>query len=632
MRMKQVSRAVFVLGVAMVAGWPSATCQSPMRAAGSVAGETLTSDPSGQFLLNGYAFQIRAGSLHYPRIPRAYWRDRMRKMKAMGLNTLTTYVFWNLHETSPGMYDFSDQNDLGEYLKEAQEEGLYVILRPGPYVCAEWEFGGFPAWLLKQPGMEVRSRNPQFMAALDRWFRRLGAVVHPFMLSQGGPILAVQVENEYGAFGDDRAYMESIETLLKSSGMGDGYLYTADGPDYLKNGSLPGLPAVVNFGPGGAQKAFAALKAERPSGPMMSGEYWDGWFDHWGQRHQTRPAAQQEQDLAWMLQRGYSFNLYMAEGGTSFGWMNGANSDGKNYEPDTTSYDYDVPIDERGGLRPKFFAFRDLIAHSTGRQPPAPSNLTAAGKYSFLPVAESASLWENLPHPVRSEKPLCMEDLDQAYGYLLYTSKLRGSSQGILSLDAVHDYAVVFLNHQRVGVIDRRLGQSSLSLPAVSSTQELEILVENTGRVNYTTAIRGERKGITSRVTLNGTELTGWNIYSLPMSDVSGLRYRSEPCAGPCFFRTKLMASATGQGLADTFLDTSSIHQGMVWADGRTLGRAWDVGPEATLYLPGPWLHEGANEMVVFDALADGSDRLVSVDHPIYIEPPTSAPGVRHEQ
>ncbi len=632
--MEQVRRAVLALGLtAMVAGAPSVALASgnpPAQANVPAARHTLTAGPFGQFLLDGQAFQIRAGSMHYPRVPRAYWRDRMRKMKAMGLNTLTTYVFWNVHETSPGVYDFNGQNDLAEYLKEAQEEGLHVILRPGPYVCAEWEFGGFPAWLLKAPGMQVRSRDPQFTAALTRWFHQLGTVVHPFMLSQGGPIIAVQVENEYGAFGNDHAYMESVESLLKNSGMGDGYLYTADGPSYLKNGSIPGLPAVVNFGPGEAQTAFAALQAERPSGPMMSGEYWDGWFDHWGQAHQTRPAAQQEKDLAWMLQHGYSFNLYMAEGGTSFGWMNGANSDGKNYEPDTTSYDYDVAIDERGGLRPKFFAFRDLIAKSTGEQTPAPPAAEAATSYPVLPALESASLWDDLPQPVRSPRPLCMESLDQAYGYILYTSPLQGTSQGTLALDALHDYAVVFLDRKRVGVVDRRLGQNSLTLPAVPGTQELEILVENTGRVNYTAAIRGERKGITSRVTLNGKELMNWKIYSLPMSDVSGLHYAKKPCTGPCFFKTQLMATADEHALPDTYLNTTGIHQGMVWANGRTLGRAWDVGPEATLYLPGPWLHSGPNEILVFDALADGYDQLGSVDHPVYIEPALPALDAQH--
>lgn len=557
--------------------------------------------------------------MHYPRVPRAYWRDRMRKMKAMGLNTLTTYVFWNVHETAPGKFDFRGQNDLAEYLKEAQEEGLYVILRPGPYVCAEWEFGGFPAWLLKDPAIKVRSRDAQFMAATSRWFTRLGTVVHPYMLSQGGPIIAVQVENEYGAFGHDVTYMEGIETLLKNNDMGDGYLYTADGPEYLKNGSIPGLPAVVNFGPGGAQKAFAALKAERPNGPMMSGEYWDGWFDHWGQAHQTRPASQQEQDLAWMLQHGYSFNLYMAEGGTSFGWMNGANSNGSNYEPDTTSYDYDVGIDERGALRPKFYAFRDLISKSTGqqlREPPAPSAATA---YSIAPAPESASLWENLPPPVHSSKTLTMEDLDQAYGYILYTTPLHGITAGSLMLDAVHDYAVVFVDHQLVGVVDRRLGQSSLLLPAKSGAQELEILVENTGRVNYTDAIRGERKGITRRALLNGKELADWSIYSLPMHDASSLHFQQGACSGPCFFRTQL--KVPGGDLADTYLKTTSVHQGMVWVNDTALGRAWDIGPEGTLYLPGPWLHSGPNEVVVFDALATEYDQVESVDHPIYVEP-----------
>jgi beta-galactosidase len=632
MHMKQASVAALILAVLSFGPWPAPAVEKPLaQSSVQVARHTFTAGSSGQFLLDGQAFQIRAGSMHYPRVPRAYWRDRMRKMKAMGLNTLTTYVFWNVHETAPGIYDFTGQNDLAEYLKEAQEEGLYVILRPGPYVCAEWEFGGFPAWLLKRPGIQVRSRDPQFMAAVSRWFRQLGGVVHPMMFSQGGPIIAVQVENEYGSFGNDHAYMESIEALLKSSGMGDGYLYTADGPAYLKNGSIPGLPAVVNFGPGEAQNAFVALKAERPSGPMMSGEYWDGWFDHWGQVHQTRPPAQQEQDLAWMLQRGYSFNLYMAEGGTSFGWMNGANSDGKNYEPDTTDYDYDVAIDERGGLRPKFFTFRDLIAKSTGQQPAAPPAPTAATTYSVLPTVESASLWTNLPEPVRSAKPLCMKDLDQAYGYILYTSELRATSPGELTLDRLHDYAVVFLNHQRVGVVDRRLGQGGLTLPAVSGTKELEILVENTGRVNYTVVMRGERKGITSRVTLNGKDLTDWKIYSLPMHNLADLRYKKKSCEGPCFFRTRLMATAGGNALPDTFLNTTGVHQGMVWANDRTLGRAWEIGPETSLYLPGPWLHRGPNNLFLFDALANGFDQIGTVDHPTYIAPAAIGTATAHD-
>ena len=589
---------------------------------GKVSVHTFAASPNGQLLFDGQPFEIHSGSMHYPRVPRAEWRDRMRKMRAMGLNTLTTYVFWNVHETSPGHFDFSGQNDLGEYLREAQEEGLHIILRPGPYVCAEWEFGGFPAWLLKNHQMKIRSRDPLFMSAVRAWFTRLGQVVQPMMLSHGGPIIAVQVENEYGAFGDDHQYMEEIKDALITNGMGSGYLFTADGPEYFKGGSLPNLPVAVNFGAGEAEQAFAALKAWRPNGPMMSGEYWDGWFDHWGDAHQLRPAEQQEREIKWMLDHHYSFNLYMIEGGTSFGWMNGANSDGKSYEPDTTSYDYDVPIDERGGLRPKFFVLRDEIAQATGAQLPAPPQATETSRYPVGAHLESASLWQNLPEPHRSKNIISMEDLDQAYGYILYCTQVPASASRALVIDALHDYAEVYVDHVHVGTLDRRRGQSTLNLPSQNGERELEILVENTGRVNYSLVMRGERKGITSSVRLAGEELHDWKIYLLPMQDTSSLKYQPGACFGPCFFKTTLTVSPSQTGPLDTFINTTGISKGMVWANGNPLGRAWSIGPQGALYLPSSWLHSGANEITFFDLESSGSDYVGTVTQPIFFQPP----------
>ena len=597
--------------------WAQKTPQAP---------HTLSAGSNGQFLLDGKPFQIRAGEMHYPRVPRADWRDRMKKLKAMGLNTLTTYVFWNVHETSPGHFDFSGQNDLAEYLREAQEQGLYVILRPGPYVCAEWEFGGFPAWLLKNHNMVVRSRDPLFMAAVHRWFAKLGEVVRPLILSQGGPIIAVQVENEYGAFGDDHQYMEAIKDELKLNGMGDGYLYTADGPDFFQGGMLPEIPVVVNFGPGDLEKAFAALKAERPDGPMMSGEYWAGWFDHWGQVHQHRSASLQESDLKSMLDHGYSFNLYMAEGGTTFGWMNGANSDGRNYEPDTTSYDYDAPIDERGVLRPKYFAFRDLITKATGVTPPSPPAEVPATAYPVQAATQSASLWVNLPAPKHSDEPLSMEDVDQSYGYILYTTKLQPREAGTLQMDEVHDYSSVYLDHRLIGTADRRLGQNRVALPAITAPAELEILVENTGRVNYTKAIREERKGITASVSLGGKRIRGWNIYSLPMDTPGAMKYKDQPCSGPCFFRTQVVIEQNSGVERDTYVNTTSMYKGMVWVSGHPLGRAWNIGPQGALFLPGSWLHQGANEIDAFELNSNGTLHLSTVDHPIFFESSAPAP------
>jgi beta-galactosidase len=308
----------------------------------------------GKFVLDGKPFRIVSGEMHYPRIPRAYWRDRFRMAKAMGLNSVTAYVFWNEHEQTPGVFDFTGQRDVAEFVREAQAEGLYVILRPGPYVCAEWEFGGYPAWLMKDKSTVVRSTDPKFMAPARRWLKRLGQELAPLQYGNGGPIIAVQVENEYGSFGNDHEYMRQVRQTLLDAGFTKALLYTADGADELPDGTLPDLPAVINFGPGGAKKEFPKLQKFRPQGPYMNGEYWAGWFDHWGDAHHTTNAQQQADELAWMLEQGFSVSIYMFHGGTSFGWMNGANWDHNRYEPDVTSYDYDSPLDESGRTTLKY--------------------------------------------------------------------------------------------------------------------------------------------------------------------------------------------------------------------------------------------------------------------------------------
>jgi beta-galactosidase len=573
-----------------------------------------------QFLYDGKPYQILSGEMHYPRVPRAYWRDRFRMARAMGLNTITTYVFWNVHEPKPGVYDFSGQNDVAEYIREAQQEGLNVILRPGPYVCAEWELGGYPSWLLKDQNLVLRGDNPQYMAAVKTWFARLGQEIRPLLLANGGPILAIQVENEYGSFGDDHAYMEAVKADLIASGM-TGLLYTADGPSLIPKGGLPELPAVINFGTGDAESSFRELAKIRPDGPRMSGEYWAGWFDHWGQKHEVTDGAKQAAEYEWMLRQGYSVSMYMFHGGTSFGWMNGANSDGKNYEPDTTSYDYDAPLDEKGAPRAKFFAFRDAIARVTGKTPPpvpAPPPMSA---FPVAPVRLSASLWRNLPRPVESKTLLTMEDLDQSYGYVLYRTGLDAGDGGELVLDGLHDYAQVYVDRKLVGTLDRRIGTTRLTLPAMKAAATLDILVENSGRVNYTKVIRAERKGLTGTVTLGGKEFKEWEIYSLPMDDLTKLRFMPEPCEGPCFYRTSMQVAKP----EDTYLDTDTLHKGEVWVNGRPLGRFWSVGPQFALYTPRPWLHGGSNDVVFFDLKGDGSDSLTTGVEPVYAMPSAEA-------
>jgi len=568
---------------------------------------------NGQFTLDGKPFQVISGEMHYARIPRAYWRDRMRMAKAMGLNTITTYVFWNVHEAEPGVYDFSGNNDVAEFIRIAQQEGLYVILRPGPYACAEWEFGGFPAWLLKDHRTVVRSSDPRFIDPANRWFTRLGKELSQLQIGNGGPIILVQVENEYGSFDKDHAYMEQIHHMLVDAGFTKSQLYTADGPEQVPDGSLPGLPAAINYGPGEAQKGFKKLKKLRPNGPFMNSEYWDGWFDHWGAKHASTDAKQQAADLDWTLRQGYSISLYMFHGGTSFGWMNGANSNGMNYEPDVTSYDYDSPLDESGRPTPKYFLFRDTIAKATGTNPlPLPSIDAPIAIPSFT-LTQSASLWDNLPKLTHSEQPRSMEDLDQAYGYILYRTTLSGPMSGNLVLDQLHDYARIYVDGKLMGTLDRRLSQRSLPVTASSQNARLDILVENTGRVNFTKVIRGERKGITKDVTMVGQPVSGWDIYPLPMLTPEKLSYSDASCTGPCFYRATFNVDKP----ADTFLDTSAGTKGEVWLNGHALGRVWSIGPQKTLYVPGAWLKSGENEVVVFDLEGAPGRSLQGLDHPI---------------
>jgi len=552
----------------------------------------------GKFLLDGKPFQIISGEMHSPRIPREYWRARLQMAKAMGLNTVTAYVFWNEHELKPGEFDFTGQHDVAEFIREAQAQGLYVILRPGPYVCAEWEWGGYPAWLLKQHGIVVRSSDPLFMQPAKRWLNRLGKELAPLQIGNGGPIIAVQVENEYGSFGKDHEYMEQIHHAILDAGFNKSLLYTADGADELPDGTLPELPAVINFGPGAAKHEFAALQKFRPQGPFMNGEYWAGWFDHWGEKHHTTNAKQQSEELAWILSQGYSISIYMFHGGTSFGWMNGANMNRGKYEPDVTSYDYDSPLDESGRPAAKYSLFREVIAKATGVTPPPVPATNPTISISPTKMTTSVSLWRTLSRPVTSPQLLTMEDLDQAYGYILYRTTVVDPAQGDLVLDELHDYAQIYANGNLLGTLDRRLGQSHLSVDLKAPNTRLDILVENSGRVNFTTAMRNERKGITKQVTLAGKPLTGWEIISLPMKAPQTLAFQSNAqCSGACFYRGVLQVDHLG----DTFLDTSSFAKGFVWVNGHELGRTWNIGPQKTLYLPGAWLKKGANDVIVFD-------------------------------
>ena len=585
----------------------------------------LTAD-SGHFVLDGKPIQIISGSMHYARVPREYWRDRMQKARAMGLNTITTYVFWNFHEPTPGHYDFAGQRDLAAYLRTAQEVGLHVILRPGPYVCAEWELGGYPGWLFADTSIVLRSTDPKFTKPAEAWLDTLGKVVAPYLASRGGPVIAVQVENEYGSFDRDRDYMRWQLGALRHAGFRDVYLYTADGDYQLPDGTLPELPAVVNFGTGEADSAFARLARFKPGEPLMTGEYWAGWFDQWGQPHHTTNAERQTKELRWMLERGYSVSIYMFHGGTTPGFMNGANIDRGHYHPQTSSYDYDAALDESGRPTPKYFMFRDAIAKATGVTPPPVPETPAPIAVPAFGLVPTVSIFDHLPEPVRVERPRGMETFGQSYGYILYRTTLEASATGELVIHDVRDYAQIYVDGVLKGTLDRRLGEDSIPL-TVPAHARLAILVENSGRVNFSKPLRGEEKGITHSVTLAGRTLTDWNVYSLPMRTVpdiecrtggpvacgQSLRWASDSTGTAGFYEGTFRLASTG----DTFLDTRGWGKGTVWVNGHQLGRFWGIGPEQTLYVPGPWLRKGINDVVVFDLLAPEHRTLRGLDHPI---------------
>jgi beta-galactosidase len=570
------------------------------------------------FLLDGKPFLIRSGSMHYLRVPRAYWRDRMKKMRALGLNTLCTCVFWNAHEPRPGEFDFTGNLDIAEYVRTAQSEGLCVLVRPGPYVCAEWDFGGLPAWLLADPAARVRSADPKFLEAAGRYMKQVGKQLAPLQITRGGPILMVQVENEYGSFGSDKTYLNAVSKMIQDAGF-DTTLYTSDGSGArnLAGGTLDGVLSVINFGDGSdARREFANFARFRSDVPRMCGEYWAGWFDHWGEKHHVTDPRRSE-GLDWMLSQGISFNLYMAHGGTSFGYMAGANF-GPAYQPDTSTYDYDAPIDEAGRLTEKFRVYREVIARhlpagETLPSPPAPLPMIEIPRFE---LKQSASLFTHLPEPRRSEDPLPMEAVGQNYGFLLYRKKLAGAVKGTLKIPDFHDYAVICQGSRRLGTLDRRRNEIHLDVD-LDGSAPLDILVENMGRVNFGPELVRDRKGILGKVLLGSQELRGWEIYSLPLWDPGRRPFETARAAAPGLYRGAFEIAVPG----DTFLDLRGWGKGVAWVNGHCLGRYWRVGPQQTLFLPAPWLKRGSNEIVVLD-LEDSSTRSIAgLKDPVYQTP-----------
>lgn len=569
------------------------------------------------FLLDGKPLQMISGEMHCYRIPQQYWRARMKMAKAMGLNTIGTYVFWNAHEPVQGQYDFTGNNNIAEFVKIAKEEGLWVIMRPSPYACAEWEFGGYPWWLLKDKNLKVRSKDPKFLAAYKSYIMALSKQLSPYLITHGGNILMVQIENEYGSYSNDKEYLDINRKIFREAGF-DGILFTCDGPSQMPAGYLPGYLPAVNGLDNPKEVKTLINKYHDGKGPYYIAEWYPGWFDSWGSPHSTTNAEDDAKKLDEVLAAGISINMYMFHGGTSRGFMNGANMSKKEpYSPQTSSYDYDAPLNEAGDPTPKFFKFREIIQKHLPAGvtlPPVP----AANKTIAVPsisLTATAPLFTNLGKPVINEKPLCFEDLDQGYGFVLYRTLLKDAADGLLQIKELRDYATVYLNGQRISVLDRHLRQDSLQLKGAKKGDVLDILLENNGRINYGPYLTDNRQGITEKVTLNGTELTGWKMYKFPFQNTSNFKYSTKAITGaqPALYKGSFNLTETG----DTWLDLSNFGKGFVFLNGINIGKYWNIGPQQTLYIPAGWLKKGANEFVIFDELKSGHKTISALNHPI---------------
>ncbi len=569
------------------------------------------------FLLDGQRFQIRCGEVHAARVPREYWRHRLQMAKAMGLNTVCAYLFWNQIEPRPGKYGWSGQADVAEFCRIAQQEGLWVILRPGPYSCAEWEMGGLPWWLLKQDDIKLRTTDTRYLNAARRYLKEVGRELGPLQITRGGPILMVQVENEYGSYGTDAAYMGAVRQALLDASFAVP-LFACNPVNDLKHGFRKDLFPVVNFG-SDPQKSFKALREVLPQGPLMCGEFYPGWFDWWGAPHHTGKTAHYLTDLEYMLQHDESFSIYMVHGGTTFGLWSGADHP---FKPDTSSYDYDAPISEAGWATDKYLQSRALFARyllpgETIPEPPAKNRVI---RFDPVEFTKCAPLFSDLPKGIADKTPRTMEQYDQAQGCILYRTTVPAGEAGELAARELHDFGFVYLDGKQIGIMDRRTNLFKLELPERKNPGTLDILVEAMGRVNFGQGIH-DRKGIHAPVTLNGNELSDWKVFNLPLDKkmLRGLHFRNETASGPAFWRATVRLDKVEPG--DTFLDLRSWGKGVVWVNGHCLGRFWNIGPTQTAYLPGPWLKQhGDNEIIILDLLGPEKPVVAGLPEPILDE------------
>lgn len=610
--MKLVRNSIWGISmlIAMSFLWSSFPCNAQTFEVGKKA-----------FMLDGKPFIIKAAEMHYTRIPAEYWEHRIKMCKALGMNTICIYAFWNIHEQRPGEFDFKGQNDIAKFCRLAQKNGMCIMLRPGPYVCSEWEMGGLPWWLLKKKDIKLRTNDPYFLERTKLFMNEIGKQLADLQISRGGNIIMVQVENEYGGYAVDKKYIANIRDIVRGAGFTDVPLFQCDWSSTFHLNGLDDLLWTINFGTGANIDAqFKALKAARPDSPLMCSEFWSGWFDHWGRKHETRNAETMVSGLKDMLDRNISFSLYMTHGGTTFGHWGGANC--PPYSAMCSSYDYDAPISEAGWATPKYYKLRELLMQYADPDQVIP-DVPQAYPLIEIPTInfnERALLFDNLPKFVKTESVKPMEEFDQGWGTILYSTILPEVKEGtVLLIDEVHDWAQVYADGKLLGRLDRRRGENSVVMPALKAGSRLDILIEAMGRVNFDYAIH-DRKGITEKVELlneeGNRELRNWQVYSFPTDAKFASKKKFKEGGkvnAPAYYRASFNLKETG----DVFLDMQTWGKGMVWVNGKALGRFWKIGPQQTLYLPGCWLKKGKNEIVVLDLLGPEKAEIRGLKQPI---------------
>lgn len=582
----------------------------------------------GHFFLNEKEFIIHSGELHYPRVPSEYWKHRLQMMKAMGLNTVTTYVFWNYHEEAPGKWNFSGEKDLKKFIKTAQEVGLYVIIRPGPYVCAEWEFGGYPWWLQKDKNLEIRTYNQPFLKECEKYINQLAKQIIPLQINNGGPVIMVQAENEFGSYvaqrkdiplEQHRRYSHEIKNMLVKSGISVPF-FTSDGSSLFEGGAIEGALPTAN-GEDNIETLKEKVNAYNGNkGPYMVAEYYPGWLDHWAEPFVKVPVEDVVKQTELYIKNGVSFNYYMIHGGTNFGFTSGANYD-KNHDiqPDITSYDYDAPISEAGWETPKYTALRTIFQKLNPKKLPEVPAREKVITFSHAKFSKTLSIFDLIEGQkfVSAERPYTFEELNQGNGYVLYRIKFDKDHKGKLEIKGLRDYANIYIEKVWKGELNRYFKKYDLDI-SIKAGETLDILVENMGRINYGAEIVHNLKGIISPVEINGDPVKGlWKMYSLPFDKIPELKNKSKdiPERSPVIKEAKFQLKEKG----DTFLDMRNFGKGIVFVNGKNVGRYWSkVGPQLTLYVPGVWLKKGENAIQVFEQINDKNiSEINSVSTPV---------------